>query len=123
LLFAGISSSVTAGMAGGSIFAGLFKEPFNIGDRHSKVGVILVFVLAVIGVFFVSDPFSGLVYSQMLLSVQLPVTIFLQIYLTSSRKIMGKFANSSWDKISLLFIGLLVSGLNIALLWSILVPH
>ena len=121
LLLAGVSSSVTAGMAGGSIFAGLYKEPFNIHDRHSRVGISLVFLLAVVFVFFISDPYTGLIYSQMLLSVQLPVTIFLQIYLTSSRKIMGKFANSTLDNTLLLVIGLIVTGLNVALLQSYLV--
>lgn len=116
LLLAGLSSSITAGIAGGSIFAGMFREPYNIADRHSKVGVILVFVLAAVAVFFVSDPFMGLVYSQMLLSVQLPFTIFLQIYLTSSRQIMGKHANSRLEKIFLVAIGVFVSALNLALL-------
>jgi len=116
LLLAGLSSSITAGIAGGSIFAGMFREPYNIADRHSKVGVILVFVLAAVTVFFVSDPFMGLVYSQMLLSVQLPFTIFLQIYLTSSRQIMGKHANSRLEKIFLVAIGVFVSALNLALL-------
>jgi manganese transport protein len=118
LLFAGVSSSVTAGMAGGSIFAGIFKEPYNIQDRHSKTGVAMVYVLATFAIFFIQDPFNGLIYSQMLLSIQLPITIFLQIYLTSSPKIMGKFANSIWDKLPLLIVGCIVSGLNIALLLS-----
>lgn len=123
LLLAGISSSVTAGMAGGSIFAGIFKEPFNIQDRHSRVGVILVFVLAMVGVCLVRNPFLGLVYSQMALSVQLPITIFLQIYLTSSRQIMGRFVNSRLDQTLLILIGLLVTGLNVALLVSVLTSH
>ena len=36
LLFAGISSSITAGMAGGSILAGIFGEPYNSGDSHTR---------------------------------------------------------------------------------------
>jgi manganese transport protein len=122
LLLAGLSSSITAGIAGGSIFAGIFKEPYNIADRHSKVGVILVFALAVIAVFFVSDPFMGLVYSQMLLSMQLPITIFLQIYLTSSWKVMGKHANSTLEKVFLVIIGLFVSTLNVVLLVQFIFP-
>lgn len=118
LLLAGISASVTAGMSGGSIFAGLFGEPYNINDRHSKVGVLLVFVLALLAIFFISDPFMGLVYSQMLLSVQLPITIFMQIFLTSSKRIMGRHANSRLDQYLLITIGVIVSGLNVALLWS-----
>ena len=41
LLLAGISSTITSGMAAGSIFAGMFDEPYNIRDTHSQVGVVL----------------------------------------------------------------------------------
>ncbi|MBU3110020.1 Nramp family divalent metal transporter [Clostridium lacusfryxellense] len=118
LLFAGISSSVTAGMAGGSIFAGMFGEPYDINDTHTKLGVGITLVGAAIVIFFITEPFKGLIYSQMLLSIQLPITIFLQIYLTSSKKVMGKYANSRFDKITLWVIGLIVAALNIMLLLS-----
>jgi manganese transport protein len=120
LLFSGLSSSVTAGMAGGSIFAGLYGEPYDIKDNHTRLGVGVTLVTAVIIIFFISNPFSGLVISQMLLSVQLPFTIFLQIYLTSSKKVMGSYANSRFDNISLWIIGIIVTILNIALLFSYL---
>jgi len=71
-------------------------------------------------VLFISSPFDGLIYSQMLLSIQLPITIFTQIYLTSSKKVMGKYANSTLDKILLWVIGLVVTALNVALLVSYL---
>ena len=41
LLMAGISSTITSGMAAGSIFAGIFGESYHIKDSHSQVGVIL----------------------------------------------------------------------------------
>lgn len=116
LLFAGFASTSTAGMAGGSIFAGIFGESYNIKDPHSRIGVLLTYVCAVLIIFFISDPFGGLIFSQLLLSIQLPITIFLQIYLTSSPKIMGKYANNLRLKITLLIIGAIVSGLNIWLL-------
>ncbi len=94
----GLSSSITAGMAGGSIFAGMFGEPYDIGDSHTKVGVLVTMVPAALIVFFISAPFQALIYSQMLLSVQLPITIFTQIVLTSSKKVMGKYANSRWTR-------------------------
>ena len=118
LLFAGISSTVTAGMAGGSIFAGIFKEAYDIKDRHSWVGVAITYVLAVIIILFITSPFEGLVYSQMFLSIQLPWTIFLQIYLTSSKKVMGKYANNGRQQILLWTIGIVVSVLNLMLLWD-----
>jgi manganese transport protein len=52
----------------------------------------------------------------MLLSIQLPITIFTQIYLTSSKKVMGKYANTRLDKILLWVIAMIVTFLNIALL-------
>ncbi|MDP4089245.1 MAG: Nramp family divalent metal transporter [Bacillota bacterium] len=118
LLFSGLSSTVTAGMAGGSIYAGIYGEPYDIRDSHTKVGVFLTLILAAAIIFFITDPFSGLVLSQMFLSIQLPITIFTQIYLTSSKKVMGKYANSSMDVITLWVIGFIVTGLNIALLLS-----
>ncbi|ADD01975.1 natural resistance-associated macrophage protein [Thermoanaerobacter italicus Ab9] len=118
LLFAGISSSITAGMAGGSIFAGIYGEPYDIQDAHTKVGVGITYIFAVLIIFFVKSPFQGLVYSQMFLSVQLPITIFLLIYLTSSKKIMGKFANTLLYKVLLWTIGIIVTVLNVMLLMS-----
>lgn len=118
LLFAGLSSSVTAGMAGGSIFAGIFAEPYDIKDVHTKAGILITVVPAVAIIFLISSPFAGLIYSQMLLSIQLPITIFTLIYLTSSKKVMGKYANSKLDKFLLWTIGIIVSILNVALLVS-----
>lgn len=115
LLFAGISSSVTAGMASGSIFAGLFNEPYDIHDKHTKLGVILTLVISTLVIFFISDPFKGLVYSQMLLSIQLPITIFTQIYLTSNKSVMGEYKNSLVESITLWGIGIIVTILNIML--------
>lgn len=116
LLMAGVSSSVTAGMAGGSIFAGIFKEPYDINDSHTKTGILITLVLAAIIIFFIKNPFNGLIYSQMMLSIQLPITIFLQIYLTSSRKIMGEYANAGLGRIILWAIGIVVALLNFMLL-------
>lgn len=116
LLFAGISSTATAGMAGGSIFAGIFGEPYDVRDYHSWHGVLLTYWLAVAIILFIDDPFSGLIYSQMALSVQLPWTIALLLYLTSSKKVMGKYANSLRLKIILGLIGVIVIALNVMLL-------
>ena len=41
LLLAGISSTITSGMAAGSIFSGLFGESYNAKDTHSIVGIVL----------------------------------------------------------------------------------
>jgi manganese transport protein len=120
LVFAGISSSVTSGMAGGSIFSGIFREPFNIKDSHTRIGVGLTLILPVFLVFFSKDPYQAMVLSQVLLGVQLPVTIFTQIRLTSSAKVMKAFRNNRTETALLLLIGFFITGLNIALFFSYL---
>jgi manganese transport protein len=118
LLFAGIASTITSGMAAGSIFAGFFGEPYDIHDNHSRLGVIISLVIALLLVFVISNPYQGLIISQMILSIQLPFTIFLQIYLTSSEKVMGKYVNTPSTKAMLLIVGGIVVFLNVKLLFS-----
>jgi manganese transport protein len=119
LLLSGISSTITSGMAGGSIFAGFFGEPLDFKDNHSRLGMYVSLTAALIIIFFIHDPFKGLIVSQMILSMQLPFTIFLQLYLTSSKKVMGPYANSRWTLFLLGSIGAIVTYLNVKLLISI----
>ena len=118
LLFAGIASTITSGMAGGSIFAGLFGEPFDVKDNHSRLGIGISLILATLLIFLIGNPFKALIISQMVLSIQLPFTIFLQIYLTSSVKVMGKYANSKYTTFLMLSVGIIVTLLNILLFIS-----
>ncbi len=118
LLFAGLASTITSAMAGGSIFAGIFKEPYDIKDNHSRLGIGISLIFAFIIILFSKNTFKALLISQMILSIQLPFTIFLQIYLTSSKKVMGKYANSTYTKWLLIFFGLIVASLNVLLFIS-----
>jgi len=116
LLFAGVASSITSGMAGGSIVSGMYNEPYDVRDNHSRIGVIISLAGALFLIFFIGDTFKGLIYSQVFLSIQLPFTIAIQVYLTSSKKVMGKYANSRFLIGLLLIIGGIVTFLNLKLL-------
>ncbi|EHJ49105.1 natural resistance-associated macrophage protein [Solidesulfovibrio carbinoliphilus subsp. oakridgensis] len=116
LLLAGVASSVTAGMAGGSIFAGIFGEPYDIHDSHSRLGVVITLVGAAVCILFVGDPLKGLIYSQIALSIQLPITILLQIGLTSRRSVMGSYVNRPFTTGVLAVVAAVVIALNIMLL-------
>ena len=118
LLFAGIASTVTSGMAAGTIFAGMYREPYDIKDNHSRLGVGISLVMAFLIILLISNPFKGLIISQMILSIQLPITIFSQVYLTSSEKVMGKYKNRTTTRIVLYGLGVLVTVLNLALVVS-----
>lgn len=118
LLFAGVASTITSGMAAGSIFAGIYKEPYDVKDSHSRWGILISLLIAYAIIMVISNPFMGLIYSQMILSMQLPVTIFMQVYLTSSGKVMGKYKNRTSTKWMLYILGAIVTVLNLMLLAS-----
>ncbi|MDR2614602.1 MAG: divalent metal cation transporter, partial [Candidatus Accumulibacter sp.] len=117
-LCAGIASSITAGIAGGSIFAGLFGEPYDIGDTHSRLGVGLVLALSLAIILLIEDTLQGLVLSQVVLSLQLPFTIYLLVRLTSSREVMGAHVNSTLTRWLLTAFGILITLLNLYLLFD-----
>jgi manganese transport protein len=118
LLFAGVASTITSGMAGGSIVSGMVKEPYDIRDNHSRIGVLISLAGALIIIFFIGNPFKGLILSQVFLSIQLPFTVAIQIYLTSSRRVMGKYVNSPFLIFILSSIAVIVTFLNIKLLFE-----
>lgn len=119
LLFSGISSSVTAGMSGGIISSGAVSERYNANDRHTTVGVLGVIVSAMIIIFFIQDTFQGLILSQVVLSIQLPITIIALLTLTGSQKVMGEFVDTPWKKIILFIFAAIVILLNILLLFQV----
>lgn len=118
LFMSGIASTTTSAMAGGSIFAGMYKEPLDVKDNHSRLGILISLVLAFIIILFISNPFKGLIISQMVLSIQLPITVFAQIYLTSSKKVMGKYVNKKRTVALLLSIAAVLTYLNVLLFIS-----
>ena len=107
--------------AAGSIFAGMYNEPYNIKDIHSKTGALISLGVALLIIFLISDPFKGLIISQAVLSLQLPITVFLQIRLTSSKEVMGKHANKLFTKCFLYFIAIIITVLNMLLIGSFIV--
>ena len=119
LLFAGFASTTTAGMAGATIFAGMFHESYDMKDIHSRIGLLVSYLPAIVILFFVTDPFFGLILSQALLSVQLPFTIFMQLYLTSSKRVMGKYANKPSTRYTLIILGVIVTLLNLFLIYEL----
>jgi manganese transport protein len=120
LVFAGLSSSVTAAMAGGSVFAGIYREPFDMADNHSRVGLAITLFGATGIILVLADPFKGIFWSQVALSIQLPLTIIPLILLTSSDLVMGRYANRRFTRVVLWLTGSLVIALNLLLLRDVI---
>lgn len=115
LLFSGFSSSITAGMAGGTVVAGMNGESYDVKSPRTRMGIIMTLAVAMVILFFVTDPLKALIYSQVLLCIQLPFTIFTQIWLTSREDVMGYHRNSRFLNILLLSLGALILLLTVAL--------
>jgi manganese transport protein len=112
LLLAGISSSLTAAMAGGSIYAGMSGESLDLSDSHSRTGLAVTLLGGLVAVFLVNDAFKGLLWSQAILGMQLPLTVFVLVYLTSSRKVMGHYVNTTGVKVILSVIAAAIAAFN-----------
>jgi manganese transport protein len=84
-------------------------------DRHTRVGIGLSLVTPLVFIFFSKNPYQAMVFSQVLLGIQLPVTIFTQLRLTSSGKVMKAFKNSVSENVLLWGIAVVMTVLNLAL--------
>lgn len=113
LFFSGFSSSITAGMAGGTIYSGIFGKNYDIKQKETIIGVLITSLGALFVIFLVKDVLQALVYSQAILCFQLPLTIASQLYLTSNKKIMGRFKNTILTNLAILMIGVIITGLNL----------
>jgi manganese transport protein len=118
LLCSGLSSSITAGMAGGTIFTGYLLKPTDLQNKWFRLGVALTLIPAVIIVCFGFDPLKALIISQAALSVQLPFTIIPLFLLTRSEKVMGRFRNRWRENALIIITGVVVIGLNLLLLYQ-----
>ncbi len=120
LLFAGIASSVTAGVAGGTTFSGYLGKSTDLQSKAFRIGMLFTLVPAALGILLVKNTFDTLVISQVCLSAQLPLTMLPLFLLTISRKVMGKFVNGWFETTLMILTGLLVVFLNCLLLYQLL---
>jgi manganese transport protein len=117
LLFSGWSSSVVGVLAGQSILEGLLGSKFNPWVRRiilRGINVVPTSVAITLGF----DPLLILVYSQVVLSLLIPLPLIPLIYYTSRRKVMGQFANCLMVTILALITAGIIVALNILLLAS-----
>jgi manganese transport protein len=102
LLFSGIASSVTGTLAGQAIMEGLLGKKINIWFRRFVTRFVNV-VPTTIAILLGLDPLSILVYSQVVLSLMIPLPLIPLLMLTKDTKLMGAFVNEK--KTTLLAVG------------------
>jgi manganese transport protein len=110
LLASGLASSTTGTLAGQSIMDGLLGTHINKYIRRLVTRVINVFPTT-LAIYIGLNPLSLLVYSQVILSLMIPLPMIPLIIYTRRKGLMGEFVNRNITTI----LGVLAAGLIISL--------
>ena len=121
LLASGQNSTITGTLAGQIIMEGFINlkvKPWlrRIITRLLAIVPAVIFI-AIYGTKSVTDL---LIFSQVVLSIQLSFAVFPLLLFTGSKKIMGNFANGRVLSVAAWIIGIIIAGLNIWLLKTLL---
>lgn len=118
LLLAGLSSSMTAGIAGGTTFSGYIGKETKLEGMPFKAGMLMTMIPACLLILLINsaESYKAMIFSQVCLSLQLPFTMLPLFLLTNNRKVMGEYKNSPFENIAMAVTGLLIVGLNIFLI-------
>jgi manganese transport protein len=123
LLASGQSSTITGTLAGQIVMEGFLRIRIRPWLRRLITRLLaIVPAILLISASGGRDTVGLLVFSQVVLSMQLSFAIFPLMKFTSDPKLMGAFANPPWMKIVGYSICTLIAGLNVSLLYQALGP-
>jgi len=117
LLASGIASSVVGTLAGQEVMTGLLGIKVNPYLRRIITRVINVFPTTVCILLGIS-PLALLFYSQVFLSILIPLPMIPLIWYTAKRNVMGPYVNRHVTTIVALAVGVVIVALNIALIYT-----
>lgn len=119
LLAAGQSSTITGTLAGQIVMEGFLGWKISPAKRRIVTRMIAVVPALVLVLMFGGEGTTRmLVYSQVLLSLQLPFAVVPLILFTTNRKLMGEYANPLWVVVISVVIASIIIGLNVYLLFK-----
>ncbi|QYK54316.1 MAG: Nramp family divalent metal transporter [Fimbriimonadaceae bacterium] len=123
LLASGQSSTITGTLAGQIVMEGFMRWKVAPWIRRLITrGLAIIPAILLIHLSGGKDTVQLLVLSQVVLSMQLPFAIFPLIMVTSDKKKMGEFVNPTWAKAAGYVMGVVISALNIYLLYDAIGP-
>jgi manganese transport protein len=109
LLSSGIASSVVGTLAGQAIMEGLLGKKVNVWLRRfitRFVNVIPTTIAILLGL----DPLNILVYSQVILSLMIPLPMIPLVIISRNKTLMGEFVNRNITTVlSMVFVGIILS--------------
>lgn len=123
LLASGQNSTITGTLSGQIVMEGFINLRMPLWMRR-VVTRLLAIVPVIICVILYGGRESAvedlLLYTQVFLSIALPISIIPLTIYTSDKKIMGRFANPTWMKILAWIIAIVLTLLNLFLIYSTL---
>jgi manganese transport protein len=118
LLISGMASSITGTLAGQSIMEGLTR--FRIGIFTRRVITRFINMIPLTAAILLGlEPLKVLVYSQVILSILIPLPLIPIILFTSDKKIMGNLVNKKWTTIFAWTLSALIIALNVYLITTV----
>jgi manganese transport protein len=120
LLASGQNSTITGTLAGQIIMEGFINLKIKPWLRRMITRLLAIIPAVVfIGIYGSSSVTDLLIFSQVVLSLQLSFAVFPLLYFTGNKQIMGEFANSKILNALAWIIGIIIAGLNLWLLSNI----
>ncbi|HEY9660259.1 MAG TPA: Nramp family divalent metal transporter [Allocoleopsis sp.] len=113
LLASGQSSTLTATLAGQIVMEGFLQ--FRLAPWLRRLATRLLAVIpALIAIVFFGEQSTGrlLVFSQVVLSLQLSFAVIPLVMFTSDRRLMGEFVNPKWLKVLAWAVASIIVALN-----------
>lgn len=117
LLSAGIASSITGTLAGQALMDGLTDFKISVWMRRLITRVINVIPLTV-AILIGLDPLNLLIYSQVVLSLLIPLPMIPIIYFATRKDVMGELVNKKITTFFALVSGTIILVLNVYLLYA-----
>ena len=118
LVFAGVGSSVTSSMAEVNVITGFLGKPEDPRTLLYRISVFVTAIPSFMIILLSMDTFRILIFSQVVLSIQLPFTLIPLLMLCRDHKLMGRFRSSHLEFGAAVVISAIVIILNIYLLYS-----
>lgn len=116
LLVSGVASSTSATLAGQVVFEGFLKTD-HVNPFLIRVSTRLVTMApALVAILLHAHPVDILMWSQVILSIQLPFAMLPLVVLTDDRRIMGDMVNGHWVRIIIWPAAIILLCLNLVVL-------
>jgi manganese transport protein len=118
LVFSGVGSSITSSMAEVNVITGFLGQPEDSKTTLYRVATFVTAIPSFVIILVGMDSYSILIFSQVVLSIQLPFTLIPLMVLCRRKEIMGIFRSKDPEFVSMLAISATIIALNVFLLYS-----